>query len=160
VPNYDAEVNRLPEEVSFGITTIRISRAEELGPLQVGYATDSQGRPLTGEADGDWRPNWVVIGQDDTCGDPLFIDAAQDGFPVYTAMHGQGSWKPTRIASTIQGLGYALKALSEAARGREDPLALESNPLRNGERMAVLAQIRQYNPDVDLEFWSALLEGS
>ncbi len=46
------------------------------------------------------------------------------------------------------------------ARGRGDPLALESNPLTNGERMAVLAQIRQYNPGVDLESWSALLEAS
>jgi hypothetical protein len=150
----------LPEEVSFGVTTIRIIRAEELGPLQVGYASDPHGKPLTGEADGDWKTSWVVIGHDDTCGDPIFIDAAQEGFPVYTAMHGQGAWKPTRIASTIEGLVFALNALSEAARGREYPLALESNPLADDERTAVLAQIRQYNPDVSLDFWTSLVDAS
>ena len=160
MPNYDVELNRLPEEVSLGITTIRIARAGNLARLQVGYAMDPQGRPLTGEAEGDWRPNWVVIGHDDTCGDPIFIDTSQDGFPVYTAMHSQGFWRPSRIASTIQGLGYALRAILEASHGRENPVALESNPLRQDERMKVLSQIRQHNPDVGLEFWTALLEAS
>jgi len=160
VPNYDAEVNRLPEEVSFGVATIRIARAENLQGLQVGYATDPQGRPLTGEAEGDWRANWIVIGQDDTCGDPIFIDAAQEGFPVYTAMHGQGVWIPDLIAATIQGFGYALSALLEVARGRENPVALESNPLSHNERTAVLAQISQHNPGIDLDFWTVLLDES
>ena len=159
-PTYHLEVNRLPEEVSFGITTIRIARAENLAELQVGYARDPQGRPLTGEAEGDWRPNWVVIGEDDTSGDPIFIDSAQDGFPVYTAMHGQGHWKPIRIASSLQGLGHALHALVEATRGRQNPRALESSPLTADERAAVVFQIHQHNPGIHLEFWAEILEAS
>lgn len=47
----------------------------------MGYATNPQGKVLTGEAEGDWRANWIVIGEDETCGDPIFIDAAQERFP-------------------------------------------------------------------------------
>lgn len=160
MPTYDAEVNHLPEEISLGITTIRISRAENLEQLQVGYARDPQGRPLTGEAEGDWKSSWVVIGEDDACGDPIFIDSAQDGFPVYTAMHGQGDWRPVRIASSIRGLGYALSALSQASRGRQDPVALESNPLTAEERTALLSHIRYHNPDINLDFWTTLMDAA
>lgn len=34
---------------------------------------------------------------EDQTGDPIFIDAADDQFPVYTAMHGEGDWESDKI---------------------------------------------------------------
>ena len=160
MPSYEAGVNRLPEEVSFGVTTIRIARASGLKKLQVGYSTDPRGVPLSGEAEGDWKSYWLVIGEDDTSGDPLFIDTSQGGFPVYTAFHGQGSWKPTLIAASLEGFGRALNILLELARGREDPMSLQSNPVTLDERVLALSKIREQNPSADMEFWTALMDAS
>jgi hypothetical protein len=158
--DYETELGDLPSEVSFGVATIRIAKPDCLKLLQVGCGIDSRGMPLIGEAEGDWRATWVVIGSDDTSGDPIFIDTAIEGFPVYTAMHGAGRWRPTRIASNLTGLKHALGAVSDAARGRENPIALGTNPLTPRERTEVLSRIREYNRDVDLGFWIALLDAS
>jgi hypothetical protein len=48
---------------------------------------------LTGQSEGDWKPNWLVIGFEDLCGDPLFVDIESAGFPVFTAAHGMENWK-------------------------------------------------------------------
>jgi hypothetical protein len=160
MPSYDDELSQLPEEVSFGVTTIRIGRPGDLGQLQVGFSVDARGNPLFGDSDGSWRPTWIVVGIDDTCGDPIFIDATGDGFPVFTAMHGQGRWQPVQIASSLAGLGQALAALSDASRDREDPIALRSNPLGKEDREVFLSRVRQHNPGVSLGFWADLLDAS
>lgn len=154
---FEKALEALRSEVSFGVTTIRVFRAEELGAAQIGYSISATGADLTGSNPGDWLKSWTVIGCEDACGDPIFVDVAQVGFPVYTAIHGEGAWEPIRIAASLQEFGFALDALADLARGRENPVDLENNPLPQTEKENFIGLIRSRKPDVEIEFWESLL---
>jgi len=155
---YEEILGAIKPEVSFGYTTIRIFPISELAAEQVGYSITAIGQSLTGEKDGEWLKSWLVIGFEDLGGDPIFIDTSQEDFPVYTAIHGESRWDAKRIADSLNGLMYALSAIADVAKGREYPVALENNPLKQSEREAALAVIRQHNPTTNLDFWKDLLE--
>jgi hypothetical protein len=157
MPPYGQFLDAIAPKVSLGYTTIRIFRASELGPQQVGYSITPTGQSLIGENDGDWLKSWLVIGYEDCCGDPIFIDTSQEEFPVYTAIHGEGPWEANRIADTLVGFAHALSTIANVAKGREYPVALENNPLNQHEKEATLAAIQQHNPSADLSFWQNLL---
>jgi hypothetical protein len=145
-------------EVSFGYATVFVHPVDELDEAQVGYAVDPSGNTLVGAEDGDWRESWLVIGGEDLVGDPLFVDLSVEGFPVYTAAHGEGSWEPERIADSFSGFVSALGSVSSVAEGRGNPVELEKNPLPEEERTRVLDEIAEANPSSSLEFWAAWLE--
>jgi hypothetical protein len=155
-----SELEHFPREVSFGITRLTIARGEEIQAAQLGYSINSEGRSLAGQDDGDWRSSWIVIGKDCSLGDPVFIDSAHPNNAVYKAAHGQGRWDPIPVASSLQNFRTALEALSALSRGREHPVALESNPLTLDDRQSFLSLIRDQNGDVVVEFWSDLLDAS
>jgi hypothetical protein len=83
-----------------------------------------EGQSLIGDKKGDWRGHWVIIGYAEQCGDPIFIDKSAANFPVYTAVHGEGSWSPEQIAASLDGFSKALSTVARIARGRESPVAL------------------------------------
>jgi hypothetical protein len=76
--------------VSLGYTTVSIYRVDELEGGQTGYSVDPAGHTLVDRTDGSWHAEWLVIGYEDLCGDPIFIDTEVQGYPVYTAIHGEG----------------------------------------------------------------------
>jgi hypothetical protein len=154
---YHRLLDTIEPKVSFGYATIRIFRASELGPKQVGYSMTPTGQSLIGENDGDWLKSWVVIGYEDACGDPIFIDTSHVEFPVYTAVHGEGRWEANRISDSLGGFAHALSAIAKVAKGREHPVALENKPLSQHEKDATLATIQQHNSSAGLSFWQNLL---
>jgi hypothetical protein len=81
---------------------VTLVRPFELEAAQAGYATDAEGRDLTGGANG-WRREWLVIGTDYFLGDPYFVDLSSARHPVYTAMHGAGRWMPQPVAQSLAG---------------------------------------------------------
>jgi hypothetical protein len=89
--SYEHILEGIPREVSLGMETIRLYPGSALQALQIGYSIRPTGEYLTGTMAGDWRKEWVVIGYAESCGDPIFIDSSRNGFPVYTAMHSEGS---------------------------------------------------------------------
>jgi len=120
---YEMTLERILPEVSFGYGTIRVYRAPKLQALQTGYSDSPAGGPV-GETVGGWRREWVVIGNEDCCGDPILIDSSAEGFPVYTAIHGEGAWKANQIAVSLEAFGRCLAAVARIATGRENPVAL------------------------------------
>jgi hypothetical protein len=146
------------DEVSFGYATVTLHAVDELDDAQIGYAVDPAGNPLVGRDAGDWQESWLVIGHEDLVGDPLFVDLSGAGFPVYTAAHGEGSWEANRVADSFSGLVSALRSVSSVAEGRDNPVALEGNPLPEDQRTRVLDEIAGANPSSSLEFWAAWLE--
>ena len=72
--------------------------------------------------------NGVVIGYEEFCGFPIFIDTSREGFPVYTARTARG------VGMHNQSLFHwtlSIKSLPEVAQvanGREYPTALEKPP--------------------------------
>jgi hypothetical protein len=151
--SYEDVLERIPSEVSLGYQTIRLSRAPVVQALQIGYSVHPTGEPLQS----DWRKEWVVIGYEECCGDPIFIDSSANGFPVYTAIHGEGTWEAKQIAVSLEAFGHAISTIAEVAKGRENPVALESNPLTLSDKQATIVAIRHHNPDINLEFWESVL---
>ena len=151
--SYEDVLERTPSDVSLGYWTIRVYRAPRIQALQIGYSVGPSGEPL----ETDWRKEWVVIGYEESLGDPIFIDSSVDGFPVYTAIHGEGTWEAKQIAVSLESFGQALVAVAEVAKGRETPVALENNPLTPIERQATIAAIKNHNPSVVLDFWESAI---
>ncbi len=139
------------DRISIGYSSIELAPARELRSAQRGYGdTDS-------EASG-WQSEWLVIGHEGLCGDPLFIDTDDDEFPVYTADHGAGSWAPRLLAFSFRHFTEILKRLHQLSRSRSNPVELERHPLSDGERIAFMEFIRRESPDVDFGFWESLFE--
>jgi|GEM_PF-377868 len=145
------------DEVSFGSCTIRLFKDEDMSEAQIGYSVNEEGRPLTGGSEGDWKESWLVIAYEDLCGDPIFIDTRETGFPVYTAAHGEGSWEPEKIAISFDSFVKALTYMSEVSKDRENPEKLENNPLSEEEKESVVKRITSDNGGFCPDFWLACL---
>lgn len=143
--------------VSLGHTAVRVHGVDELEEAQIGYSIDTSGASLVDGEPGSWQRQWVVVGYEDGCGDPIFIDAETEGFPVYTAMHGTGNWEPNLIATGLRNFALAMREVATVAKGRENPVQLEANPLAPVERAIVLDKIQQQNPGIEPAFWETWL---
>jgi hypothetical protein len=146
------------KEVSFGSGGVELFNSRGLNRAQIGYAVTPDGKPLTGTRTGDWRESWFVIGNEILCGDPLFIELNDESLPVSTASHGEGAWKPIRVAPSFTAFAQSLEKIAEAAREREYPDALDRNPLTSREKRTLLAELRRLNPGCELSFWSGMFE--
>jgi len=140
-------------DITFDFGGVHLAAPDELQNAQIGYAISAGGESFCGDKDGDWRQSWFVIGNETTCGDPLFIDTAKPGLPVFTAEHGQGTWSPNLIAISASAFAKSLSAFAEVA-------AQTIRPISDAERATFLKQIvlaNDSNADV-LTFWDMLLE--
>ena len=139
------------DRVSIGYGSIELVPLIEISSAQQGYVDRS------GEGGG-WQPEWLVIGHEGLCGDPLFIDTDDDDLPVYTAEHGTGAWQPRLIAFSFRHFGQILERLKHLSHGRSNPVEFERHPISAGERVSFMQFIRRDSPDVDFGFWESLLE--
>jgi len=143
--------------VSLGYTAVHIYRVDELEEAQVGYSVDPSGASLIDDEVGSWQRQWIVIGYEDLCGDPIIIDIEAEGFPVHTAMHGTGNWAPKLISTGLRNFAAAMNEVAAVAKGRENPRKLEANPITPDERARVLNGIQRQNPGIDPSFWETWL---
>ncbi|UUZ79100.1 hypothetical protein LJK88_28185 [Paenibacillus sp. P26] len=154
-----ATVHSFPfHEISLGYRTVTLFAEEQLEQAQVGYSIDLKGQSLCGTEEGSWLAQWLVIGFEDETGDPIFVDVHDEQFPVYSAVHGQGDWRPFQIAVSLTKFVTALGYIKELSHGRENPVALEQNPIPSIKRKEVLDRISQDNQGIDIEFWETWLE--
>jgi hypothetical protein len=77
-----------------------LARPEGLDDAQLGYSATPDGASLVG-GDGGWRREWLAIGYETLCGDPIFVDLSDEQLPVFTAPHGEGVWTPTRVEASL-----------------------------------------------------------
>lgn len=148
------------QSVSFGYMAVCFYNPEQLAEAQIGYAIDPDGNSLISDEKGSWQESWLVIGHEDLCGDPIFIETAENVCPVYTSMHGAGVWEGRLIANSLQSFIDALKVILELAKGRETPVDLEAHPLPIDERNEALAEIHKLNPGASMSFWENWLNQS
>jgi len=142
---------------SIGYSGLRFFVESEFSDGQRRYSINDEGKSLVGEDEGDWQLGWKVIGYEESCGDPIFVDTDLDGVPVFMAIHGVGDWNPVQIADSFDAFEKTLKKVSDISVGRENPVLLEKNPIGDSESEAALGEIRQINPQSDIEFWELLL---
>lgn len=121
---------------------------DELAEAQIGYATGADDEDLTGDAPGQWRPLWLVVGEEVWSGDTLLMDLADDGLAVLVAVEDEDGWgEPVEIAPSLPHLAALLGELEAAARDRA-----------TGAELVALALAR--TPDVAHAQWRAWLAGA
>ena len=143
--------------ISIGYDGIDLVDDEEIEEIQIGYSVHPDGQSLVGKKDGDWMKDWIVIGYETLTGDPIFVDLSNPDFPVYTAMHGQGSWEPDLVSSTYSGFIQILRKLELLAVGREDPVKMEENPISQEEYNGFIAFASNVAELKDTFFWALLI---
>jgi hypothetical protein len=146
------------KEIQLGCGGMQFFTPEQLQDGQLGYSINQEGQSLVGNQEGDWRINWVVIGNESCCGDPIFVDTADNKLPVYSAPHGMGEWEPELIATSFDNFIEIIKLLMPISQGREDPVALEKNPLTDEDKENLLSQIMDINNGIDGSFWAVFME--
>lgn len=147
-------VNR---SISIGYSGISIYGDAEISEAQVGYSRRSNGSSLVGNNIGDWHESWLVIGCDQGCGDPIFIDTNTNELPVYTAMHGQGQWEPKLISRSYDLFIQILDKLEKIAIGREYPEALKLKPMTQPEYDEFVKFSSQGAGEGNALFWELLV---
>ncbi len=160
IPERYIEIRRnLPiAEVSFGCG-IKLLSVAEVEDGQIGYSVGPDGKSLCSGVTGAWEPNWIVIGCETACGDPIFIDIRAVALPVFTAIHGEGTWEPTQIATSIEAFVKCIQEFSRISVGRKNPVEHDANPLSEADRTAFLRRIARVNQATTApEFWDVLLE--
>jgi hypothetical protein len=103
----------LPEHVRFGSSYLHLYSINDLATEQRGYSVGPKGEPLTGRDAGDWKATWLVIGNVEGPGDPVFVDTADGRLPVFTAAHGQGTWSPVLLAASLAEFASRLEIVPE-----------------------------------------------
>src|SRR5215467_366979 len=99
-PNYPQWLESLGfSEVCFGYTGLKLFSLDELEGSQIGYSISAEGNSFCDGLPGAWKSEWIAIGRDTLCGDPIILNTARPELPVMTAIHGEGSWDPSPIAS-------------------------------------------------------------
>ncbi|MCZ4312211.1 hypothetical protein O4H66_02240 [Comamonadaceae bacterium G21597-S1] len=145
------------DEISLGFGGVRLATLVELEAFQIGYSMSLDGTNLCSDAPGYWRSTWLAIGEETSGGDPLILDTSSKALAVLTARHGLGQWDPYPVATSLAALDAALNVLAQTSRGRENPVALERNPMTEEERELALSVIGAANPGIDLQYWDLLL---
>lgn len=147
------------DTVEYGGLGVHLVRSDNLPQEQIGFAVNTCGKSLVGIGPGDWRPEWMVIGHNTWCGDPIFT-SRESPHLVFTAMHGEGSWTPKLVAPSIDLFGECLKLFQRFAAGRSNPAELEANAPTVQEQADFLQQINRLT-DGDKEaadFWAVLID--
>lgn len=148
------------EEVNLGCGGLHLFQLDEIEAGQIGYSTRQDGSSLCTGEEGAWRPEWLVIGFETACGDPLLIDMSDSALPVFHDFHGQGRWDPAKIAVSFEAFILGVKEFAQLAVGRGSPVELEANPLSPSERTDFLTHIADLNKgEASLDFWEALTDG-
>lgn len=142
-------------DVSLGYQTVRLIPVDELNEAQQGYSITESGEALTGDYEGAWKSNWLVIARDELLGDPLFVDLDEEDLPVYIAEHGEGAWSPIIVSSSFNGFIQALEEVDRIGQGRRNPVELEHNPISDADRKRSLNRIAEVCGVVSLEFWES-----
>lgn len=140
------------DNVSMGYASIHLTLVAELETAQQGYSV------IPEDDETDWQDDWVVIGYEGLCGDPIFIDTSNEDFPVYTAAHGMGQWSPQLIASSFSHFIQILERLQALAHGRANPVEMERHPITDEESEALAKFISGGSPNADLAFWQGICE--
>jgi hypothetical protein len=142
------------DRIEYGVGGIVLLDSARLAEGQIGYSVTPEGTTLIGGGDGDWHSDWLVIGCESACGDPIFMSVIPP-YPVFTAMHGQGSWDPKLVAPSIDVFWECLRRFRHFAEARSYPVQLEANPPSHDEITTYLQDVgRLCNGNADaVDFW-------
>lgn len=104
----NSEVQKIEDFIN-----IRIFALDDLENEQRGYSIDSDGNSLVSDEQGSWKSEWIVIGNEVVCGDPIIIDARKFGVPVSLLTHGMGDWTDgINLSESLDKFTNAIKSIN------------------------------------------------
>jgi hypothetical protein len=149
IAEYIKAASELPlRTIGLGVGGITFFQHERLADEQVGYNGP------------DWKSSWLVVAREDTFGDPIFVDMAAQGLPVYTAIHGAGEWDPRLVAPSLSSLAATLNFVLSFCAKREHPVGLAANPMSGREHADLIAGITTLVGLPLPSFWQLLFESA
>lgn len=111
------EADPVDVETVTPVERVRLFPAAKLYDEQIGHALPA----ADGIVNASWRKSWLLVARSALLGDPYFIDIskldAEGDCPVFTAMTGTDSFKPTLCASSLQQFLRILATAMEVASG-------------------------------------------
>ena len=155
-------LSNLPDKEEFyyfGSHGFQIESKSGFEEAQLGYRNHPDGTDLTGTHDGDWLPTWYMIGSDTTVGDPFFVDTASDSLPVYTAMHGQGSWDPDLVSKSLEAFFSSIQFLQEKSGQDAELIDPDENTISDEDELEKIKEhiLSLCGEDADF-FWDCFFE--
>ena len=135
---YDRNIN----DVEIGLSEIHLYSKEEIKEAQLGYSVNSDGNKIT-----DWLgDNYVVIGNDSCCGDPIITDIFNEKLPVYIMFH--DDWDSLRqIADNFELYIDILNKIDSTDLSRE----IEKNRLISNIKAMSLTEDEE-------DYWNSMIE--
>ena len=133
---FDRDINK----VDMGLSDIYLCSKDEIEDAQIGFRVDNEGNPIK-EWIGD---NYVVIGDDSCCGDPIITDVSNDKLPVYTMFH--DDW------STLQQIATDFDQYIEILHKIDDTDLRDEN-----EKNELISFIKDIVPEEGIEYWDAAI---
>ena len=84
----------------------------------------------------------------------------EDPHPVFSAIHGEGSWNPTLVAPTLDVFRDCLAVFRRFAAGRSSPVELDENPPPPDQQAQFLGEIRRLTNGEEeaVGFWAVQVE--
>lgn len=143
--------------VYFGSDGFRIYTPEELDNAQLGYSRHPDGTVLTGQNEGDWKSEWIVIGNDTNLGDPYFVDTSNEKLPVFTAVHGAGAWEPSIVSPALLSFLRSLEYLRTQSTQEDSLVEPDGSTITDRGRIKNLEN-EMNNLNAENEFWGAFFE--
>jgi len=122
------------------------SSLPELEELHQTYANDRT-----------WNSSWQVFSQDTELGDPYFVDTTNESLPVYTAMHGEGSWGIELVSSSLESFINCVKTLNELSCQEYAQIIPVDSTLTNHQQLKDLERKLILNSGAE-EFWQVFFE--
>jgi hypothetical protein len=112
-----AERDPIDVETVTPVERVRLIPSTKLLDEQLGHSIPAEGA----EPNPQWRKSWIIIARSALLGDPYFLDIskldAEGDCPIFTAMTGTDSIKPTLCASSLQQFLRILATAMEVASG-------------------------------------------
>ncbi|WML33331.1 hypothetical protein [Clostridium sp. OS1-26] len=145
------ETEKIEEFINF-----RIFSLHELKEGQVGYSIDSSGNSLVSNEEGSWKGEWIVIGYEVLCGDPIIIDTKEVGFPIFTLMHGMGEWNPGSYLS--ESIDKFIDEINKINKFISERTMLNTTPRVTCKSLDnLIDEIIEEDEDGDVDNWKSML---
>ena len=145
--------NLTPNTVSLGVLDLLLFSNESSKKNQTGFSIDRDGNSIFGFDEGDWQEGWYVIGIDQNCFDPIFIDLNDPNLPIYKAMTGMGCWEEKLISENYSSFLNALR-LVEGLKTKYQ----FSESVPDDEAKNFMVSIQETIGDGDLYFWGMFIQ--
>lgn len=127
--------------IEIGLSDIHIYGKDEIEEAQAGYRYNG----LTGEPIEDWiGDEYIVIGNDSCCGDPIIAKIDEEELPIYSMFH--DNWVSLQIiANSLEQFTNILKKLDETDLADKE------------ECKNIFKSIKQEVPNISYDYWEGLI---